>query len=137
MAMQKSKLPYVTTTKTPGGLVTVRTRQRYFFGLFPYPHTSVSPESAGELKRFGTVIKWTTDDPVQLEKLHGAVLLLVWEFGAPGLAEIANSAKMSERVWKALGRVGPGLHKLADEAGREGAPFPVPPEVLKYIRGFM
>lgn len=102
------------------------------------PHTGVTPYpcSAGDLAQLGTFIKWTTDDPVVLASLHEAIVRLVQEIGVSGLVEIRNSARMTEQVWKKFGGSGSGLQNVAEMAAQEGAPFPIPADVLKYVKGF-
>ena len=102
------------------------------------PHTTIMPYpcSASELKQFGTFIKWNTNDLATLKTLHEAVVRLVAEVGAPGMVEIANSAKAAEQILKAFGGAGQGLQHIAEMASRDGAPFPIPPNVLKYVKGF-
>jgi hypothetical protein len=95
------------------------------------------PRSGVDLKRLGTVIKWTTSNRALLATLHEAIVRLVQECGISGLAEIANSARMSERVWKTVGGAGSGLHEIVNQAAQDGVSFPVPEDVLKYIKGFM
>jgi len=126
-----------TIVGTKEGQAHVSTKSKWM-GVVSMPHTGVTPHpcSAADLKRLGTFIKWTTDDPAVLTKLHDAIVTLVQEVGASGLVEIANSAKMTEQVWRTLGGAGSGLKSIAEEAAREGAPFPMPAEVLKYLKGF-
>ena len=106
--------------------------------IFPMPHTGVLPHpcSAAELKRLGTFIKWTTDDPTVIEKLHDAIARLVQDIGVLGLVEVANSAKMTEHVWKTFGGAGSGLQDMVQMAAQDGVDFPIPSDVLKFIKGF-
>jgi hypothetical protein len=128
---------YSTIVDTEEGQAIVSTSPRWM-AFVAMPHTTVMPHpcTASELKRFGTVIKWTTDDPALLQTLHEAIVRLVREVGAPGMVEIAKSAKATEQIWKAFGGVGQGLQQVAEMASQEGAPFPMPAEVLKYVKGF-
>jgi len=89
-----------------------------------------------DLKRLGTFIKWTSNDPGVLSKLHESIVRVVREVGVSGLAEIRNSAKMTEGVWKAFSGTGCGLKETVGMAQQEGIAFAVPDEVLKYIKGF-
>ena len=98
------------------------------------PHTSVMPQGAADLKRLGTFIKWTTKDATTLATLHEATVRLVQQNGVSGLAEIGKSVKMTERVASA---VGGDWHDIVKQAARDGVAFPVPDEVLRYIKGFM
>jgi hypothetical protein len=92
---------------------------------------------AAQLKRLSTVIKWTTDDAGVIGTLHDSIVRLVQEVGISGLVEIANSAKMSQRVWKTFGGTGSGQNEIAELAAQDGVSFPVPSDVLKYIKAFM
>src|SRR2546430_113210 len=78
---------------TKEGEVHILTKRRWLF-VFPIPHTSVVPRHGADLKRLGTFIKWTTNDPGTLATLHNAVIRLVEEIGISGLVEVANSVKM-------------------------------------------
>lgn len=127
---------YFKVLDTNEGQVHVLTKRRWLY-IFPMPHTSVTPRSGANLKRLGTFIKWTTDDPAMLATLHDAIVRLVEEVGISGLVEIANSAKMTEQVWKTFGGAGSGLHEIVKQAAQDGVSFPVPEDVLKYIKGFM
>ena len=128
---------YSSIVKTNEGQAHVSTKSTWMY-FVPMPHTGILPHpcSAGDLKRFGTFIKWTTNDPVVLSDLHDAIVHLVQEVGVSGLAEIRNSAKMTEGVWKASGGTGCGLKEVVGMAQQEGVSFPVPDEVLKYVKGF-
>jgi hypothetical protein len=92
------------------------------------------PCSAADLKRLGSAIKWNTNDPATLITLHEATVRLVKQFGASGFVEIANSAKMTARVAKTFGG---NWHDIVKQAAEDGVAFPVPDDVLKYIKGFM
>ncbi len=124
---------YFKVLSTDEGLVLIVTKTRWMV-FFPMPHTSVMPHSAPALKRLGTLIKWTTNDAVILAKLHDAIVRLVEQFGISGLVEIANSVKVTERVAKTLGG---SWYDIVKQAVRDGVAFPVPDDVLRYIKGFM
>ncbi|HAF13839.1 MAG TPA: hypothetical protein DCK99_09110 [Blastocatellia bacterium] len=98
---------YFNAIDTDEGPVHILTKSRWL-GIFPNPHTSVMPHHATSLKRLGTVIRWTTSDAGLLATLHNATVRLVQELGISGLADVANSAKMSQRVWKTLVEPAPG-----------------------------
>jgi hypothetical protein len=100
------------------------------------PHTGVLPHpcSAADVKRLGTCIKWTTDDPAALASLHQAIVGLVEQVGISGLVEIANSVKMTTQVARTFGG---NWHDIIKEAARDGVEFPVPDDVLRHIKGFM
>jgi hypothetical protein len=93
---------YFKALDTSEGLVHVLTKSRWL-GFIPMPHTSVMPHGTADLKRSGTLIKWTTRDATTLATLHEAVVRLVQQNGMSGLAEIGNSVKMTERVASAVG----------------------------------
>ena len=103
-------------------------------GFFPMPHTSVTPRRAGDLKRFGTFIKWTTSDPATLSTLHDAIVRLVEQVGISGLVEIGNSVKMTETVAKTFGG---SWHDIVKQAAQDGVAFPVPDDVFRYMKGVM
>ena len=127
---------YSKVLNTNEGRVHILTKNRWLY-VFPLPHTSVMPRRSAKLTRLGTFIKWTTNNPALLKSLHDAIVRLVEEVGISGLVEIANSAKMTERVWKTVGGSGSGLHEIVSQGAKDGVEFPVPQDVLKYIRGFM
>jgi hypothetical protein len=124
---------YFKALDTSEGQVHVLTKTRWL-GFVPMPHTSVMPRSAGDLKRLGTFIKWTTKDPATLSRLHDAIVCLVEQVGISGLSEIGNSVKMTSRVAKTIGGSWQDIVKLAAE---DGVAFPVPDDVLRHIKGFM
>ncbi len=124
---------YFNALDTSEGVVHVLTKTRWM-GFVPLPHTSVMPRSGAELKRLGTLIKWTTKDAATLATLHKSIISLVEQFGISGIREIADSARMTDRVAKTFGG---RWQDVVKEAGREGVAFPVPDEVLGYIKGFM
>ena len=126
---------YFKVLDTKEGEVHVLTKKKWLF-IFPMPHTSITPRSGTKLKSLGTLIKWTTDNPEKLKSLHEATVQLVEQIGISGLVELSNSAKMSERLWKGIGAKGNGLIELVKMAKQEGVDFPVPENVLKYIKGF-
>jgi hypothetical protein len=119
------------------GQAHISTKSRWM-GLVPMPHTGVLPYpcSAGEIKRLGIFIKWTSNDPVVLEKLHDSIARLVREIGVSGLAEIRDSARMTEGVWKTFGGKGCGLQQAVEMAAQDGVVFPLPADVLIYVKGF-
>jgi len=123
---------YFKAVETSDGQVHVLTKTRWMW-FIPMPHTSVMPHSAADLERLGTFIKWTTKDPAVLARLHDAIVRLVEEVGIAGLVEIANSAKMTARVAKTFGG---SWQDIVKQAAEEGVSFPVPDDVLKYIKGF-
>lgn len=122
---------------TKEGQAHISTKSRWL-SIVPMPHTGVMPYpcSARDLKRLGTFIKWTTSNPAVLEKLHESIVSLVQEVGVSGLADIRNSARMTEGVWKTFGGAGCGLKETVGMAKQEGIAFPVPDEVLKYVKRF-
>ena len=124
---------YFKALDTSEGQVHVLTKTRWM-GLFPIPHTSVTPHNAGDLKRLGSFIKWTTKDPATLATLHDAVVRLVEQVGISGIAEIGNTVKMTERVAKSFGG---DWHDIVEQAGQDGVAFPVPEDVVRYMKGFM
>lgn len=130
-----SKLSTIVDTKE--GQADISTKKKWMF-LVPMPHTAVLPYPcpAADLARLGTFIKWTTSDAAVLATLHEAIVHLVEEVGVSGLVEIRNSARMAEQVWNALAGPGSGLQAMAEMAAHDGASFPVPPVVLKHIKGF-
>ena len=87
---------------TSEGLAHVLTKTRWL-GFVSMPQTSVMPHNATDLRRMGTLIKWTTIDPAVLTTLHDAIVLLVGEAGISGVFDIANCVKMTEQV---VGRLG-------------------------------
>jgi len=124
---------YFKAVDTSEGSVHVLTKTRWL-GFIPMPHTSVMPQGAADLKRLGTFIKWTTRDATTLATLHEAIVRLVQQNGVSGLVEIGNSVKMTERV---ASTVGGDWRDIVKQAVRDGVAFPVPDEVLRYIKGFM
>jgi hypothetical protein len=106
--------------------------------LLPIPHTGVLPYpcAASDIARLGTFINWTTNDPALLARLHQAIVNLVQQVGVSGLVEIRNTARMAEHAWKTLGGSSSGLQNVAEMAAQDRARFPIPAEVLKYIKGF-
>ena len=126
-----------TTLDTRFGQATVSTNPRWMM-VVAMPHTTIMPYpcSASELKQFGTFIKWNTNDLATLKTLHEAIVRLVAEVGAPGMVEIANSAKATEQIWKAFSGTGCALKETVGMAQQEGIAFHLPDEVLKYLKGF-
>jgi len=92
------------------------------------------PCSAADLKRLGVFIKWNTNDPATLLLLHKGIVRLVEEFGISGLFEIANSAKMTQQVAKTFGG---NWHDIIKQTAQDGVAFPLPDDLLQYIKGFM
>jgi hypothetical protein len=128
---------YSTIAETVEGHAQIMTKSRWMY-VVPMPHTSIMPYpcSASDLKRLGTFIKWTTDDPAVLAKLHDSIVSLVQEVGITGMVEIANNAKMTEQIWKRFGGAGSGLQDAVEMAAQEGVTFPMPANALKYLKGF-
>ena len=126
-------MTYFKALDTSEGQVHVLTKTRWM-GFVPMPHTSVMPHSAAALKRLGTFIKWTTNDPATLATLHVAIVRLVEQVGISGLVEIGNSVKMTERVAKTFGG---RWQDIVKQAAQDGVAFPVPDDVLRYMKGFM
>jgi len=124
---------YFKALDTSEGQVQILTKARWM-GFIPMPHTSVMPHNAADLKRLGTSIKWTTNDPAMLATLHDAIVRLVQEVGISGLVAIAKSVKMTERVAKTFGG---SWRDIVKQAAQDGVSFPVPDDVLGYIKGFM
>jgi hypothetical protein len=129
-------LPYGTAVETLDGTIRVFTNQKGWFGLFLNPHTSIMPVNFADAGRLGTVILWNTIDPDQLFQLHEAIVKLVQEIGADGVAEIAKGAKLTEQAWKIAGRSGSGFQEAVKQAGQQGISFPISSEILNFIRGF-
>lgn len=80
------------------------------------------------------MIKWNTNNPAILAKLHDAVVRLVEQLGISGLAEVGNSIKMTERVAKTFGG---SWRDVIKQAAADGVAFPVPDDVLSYMKGVM
>jgi hypothetical protein len=128
-----ANLNEIVDTKEGHAHIVTKTKWLY---IFPMPHTGIItyPSSGGEWKQNGTFIKWSTNDPVLLINLHDSIVRLVKEFGVSGLAEITNSLKMTEQVWKRFGGAGSGMQEMVEMAAKEGINFPLSPDVLKYIK---
>ena len=124
---------YFKALDTSEGEVHVLTKTRWM-GFIPMPHTSVTPHGVAGLNRLGTFIKWTTDDPATLAALHDAIIRLVEQVGISGLVEIGNSVKMTSQVAKTFGG---SWQDIVKEAAQDGVAFPVPDDVLRYMKGFM
>jgi hypothetical protein len=122
---------------TSEGQVFVLTKTRWM-GFVPMPHTSVTPHSAANLTRLGVFIKWTTNDPPTLARLHDAIVRLVEGVGISGLAGFANDMTRTEqRVAKISGvRWHDVVNHIVKEMAQEGVAFPVPDDVLRYIKAF-
>jgi len=119
--------------ETSEGMVHVLTKTRWA-GIFPMPHTSVMPHSGAELKRLGTLIKWNTKEAALLSTLHQGIVRLVEQVGISGIREIANSARMTDRVAKSFGDTWQNVVRLA---AQDGIDFPIPDDILRHIKGFM
>jgi hypothetical protein len=72
--------------------------------------------------------------PSVLGTLHNAVVRLVQEIGISGMVEVANSVKMTTQVAHSFGG---DWHDIIKQAAHDGVAFPVPDDVLKYVKGFM
>ena len=123
-----------TIVDTKEGQAHVSTKSRWMY-VFPMPHTGAMPYpcSTAGLKRLGVFIEWNTNDPVMLGTLHGAIVRSVQEFGISGLVEISNSTKMTQQVAKAFGG---SWQDIIKQASDDGVAFPLPDDVIKYIKGF-
>ena len=122
---------------TKEGQADVSTKSRWLY-VFPMPHTGVMPYpcSATELKQFGTFIKWTTDNPAALAKLHESIVRLVGEIGVSGLVGIANTWKMAAPMWRVAGLTGTGAEVMRGMVLEGDFHFPMPADVLEYLKGF-
>ena len=129
-------MPFQDYVQTPIGGAEVITK-KCWMGFVPMPHTSVLPYPCrfGELKS-GTVIKWDTSDKIVLYDLHKQICGIVEAFGVAGMTEIANSVKMTGQVWNQFGGSGSGIQEMTRMAAEEGVDFPLPPYVLKHLKGF-
>ena len=122
--------------ETEEGRTFVLTKRRWMC-IFPWPHTSVMPEHGGKLKDLGTFVVWSTRDPALLKTLHDAIVRFVREVGISGLFDFANSVKKSERIWnEAFPRSESWLQEMSRQAIEEAVDWPMPKEVLRYIRKF-
>ena len=92
------------------------------------------PHRGAQLKRLGTMIKWTTKDPTTLATLHSSIIRVVEQVGISGVREIADAARMSDRVAKTFGG---GWRDVVASAAQDGVSFPVPDDVLRYVKGFV
>ena len=120
------------------GQAQIMTKSRWMLVL-PMPHTGIMPHpcSAAELGRFGTVIKWTTGDPVVLAQLHGSVVQLVKELGVAGILEVANSVKVAEQARRKFGGGNCRIQEWIEQsAALSGVSFPMPANTLKHLKGF-
>jgi len=124
---------YYDSVDISGGVAHILTKTRYL-GVISMPRTSVMPHRGTELGRLGTTIKWTTKDAATLRTLHGRIVELVQQFGVSGIRETANSARMTDRVAKTFG--GTWQH-IVKQAAQEATPFPMPDDVLRYVKGFV
>jgi len=43
---------------------------------------------------------------------------------------------MTEQMWKTFGEAGSGLRDMVKMAAEDGVEFPLPDDVIKYIKGF-
>jgi len=91
------------------------------------------PHRGAQLARLGTMIKWTTKDPAVLASLHARVVDVVKQVGISGMRDIADSARMSDRVAKTFGGT---WRDVVRHAAEDGVPFPLPDDILPYIKGF-
>jgi hypothetical protein len=124
---------YFKALDTNEGQFRVLTKTRWM-GFVPMPHTSVTPHNAAHLGRLGTFIKWTTNNPAMLAKLHDAVVRLIEEVGISGLADIAARERQTNRVAKAMGI---SYRELCDEAIKSRGAIPALDDVLKHVKNFM
>jgi hypothetical protein len=124
---------FYNAVQTHDGIAHVLTKTRYL-GIVPWARTSVTPHSRRELASLGTAITWLTKDPVTLRELHERIVSLVTEFGISGIREIANSARMSDRVAKTFGG---SWRDVVASAAQDGVPFPIPEDILRYVKGFI
>jgi hypothetical protein len=124
---------YYDSVDTSEGIAHVLTKTRYL-GIIPLPRTSIMPNGGSELGRLGTAITWATNDAGILRTLHKRVVELVGEFGVSGIREIANSARMSDRVAKTFGG---SWRDVVASAAQDRVPFPIPDDVLRYVKGFV
>ena len=124
---------YYDSVDTSDGIVHVLTKTRYL-GIIPLPRTSVMPHKGSELGRFGTAIRWTSKDPAVLRGLHSRIVELVREVGVSGIREVANSARISDRVAKTFGGT---WRDVVASAAQDGVPFPMPDDVLRYVKSFV
>jgi hypothetical protein len=124
-----------TIVDTKEGQAHVSTKSKWLY-VFPMPHTGAMPYpcSAADLKRLSVFIKWNTNDSSTLTTLHNAIVRSVKEFGISGLVEISNSVKMTQQVAKTFGG---SWHDIIKQAAQDDVAFPLPDDVLKYIKGFM
>lgn len=127
---------YFKALDTNEGQVCVLTKTRWM-GFVPMPHTSVTPHSAADLTRLGVFIKWTTNDPPTLARLHDAILRLVEEVGISGLAVFANDMRVAQRTAKTFALEWHDVvNHMIEEMAQKGVAFPVPDDVLRYIKAF-
>ena len=101
------------------------------------PHTGIMPYpfSTADLK-YGTIIKWTTDDSKVLAELHDFTVLLVQEVGITGMVVIADYAKLRQQTWKRYGGSDYGISMTFGMAADGSVDFPMPVNVLRYLKGF-
>jgi hypothetical protein len=121
---------YSTIIDVKDGRAHVSTKSRWMFVL-SMPHTGVLPHpcSAVDVKRLGTVIKWTTDDPAVLKKMHEAIVRVVQDIGVGGFFYAAQVAKTRKQVY--------GHSWLQDMVQlATWGEFPTPADVVKLIKGF-
>lgn len=126
---------YSTIVNTKEGQAHISTKKRWMF-FFWMPHTGVLPYPcrATDLKQFGTFIKWRTSEPATLEKLHNAIVQLVQEIGVSGLAEVVNSAKAAQQIWRTFGGADSGLQDIARVADQHGIKIAILSEVIEFIK---
>jgi hypothetical protein len=124
---------YYDSVETSEGIAHVLTKTRYL-RIIPLPRTSIMPHKGSELGRLGTAITWATKDAAILRTLHSRIVELVREFGVSGIREIANYARMSDHVAKAFGG---SWRDVVASAAQDGVSFPMPDDVLRYVKGFV
>ncbi len=121
---------YFNTLGTSDGPVHILTKTRWM-GFISMPRTSVMTHNAVDLKQFGTMIKWTTNDSATLAFLHDAIVHLVKDIGIAGLADIGRSIKMTASVAKTFGG---DWRDIVKQAAKDGVALPIHDDVLRYIK---
>jgi hypothetical protein len=128
---KSSVTTFFDTVETGEGLTHILTKARWL-GIVPMPRTSVVSRATADLRRWGTLIKWTTKDPVILASLHEAIVRLVQQIGPSGLAAVRNSVITTQRIavfsdtnWRVE----------VEEATRNGRLL-IPDEVLRHLKTF-
>ena len=130
------KIPIQDVLESPDGCAEIITK-KFWMHVFPMPHTSILPYKCGfdDLKN-AIIINWKTSDAWTLNELHGDIVNFVREVGLAGMVEIANSVKMTERVCQQFGPGNSGIQEVFGMAAADGVDFPLPPNVLKHLKGF-